>query len=48
MTVYTYDMSDYYLDEDGVSAFTGDDTGETTIVADEAVLEPRVFTVHFV
>jgi len=47
MTVYTFDMSDFYIDEDGVSAFT-DDNGETTIVADELVEGPRVFTVHFV
>ena len=47
MTVYTFDMGDFYIDEDAVSAFT-DDNGETVIVADEPADEPRVFTVHFV
>ena len=49
MTVYTFDMGDFYIDEDGVSAFT-DDNGETVIIADELVevAGPRVFTVHFV
>jgi len=47
MTVYKSDMSDFYIDEDGVSAFT-DDTGETVIVADALPDEPRVFVCHFV
>ena len=47
MTVYNATQTDFYIDEDGVSAFT-DDNGETVIIADEAVVEPRVFTVHFV
>ena len=47
MTVYNHDQSDFYIDEDGVSAFT-DDNGETVIIADELVEGPRVFTVHFV
>ena len=49
MTVYNAAQTDFYIDEDGVSAFT-DDNGETVIVADELVeVEgPRVFTVHFV
>jgi hypothetical protein len=50
MTIYTFDMGDFYIDEDGVSAFT-DDNGETVIIADALAEEPegpRVFTVHFV
>ena len=47
MTVYKSDMSDFYIDDDGVSAFT-DDNGEVTIIADDAPAEARVFVCHFV
>jgi hypothetical protein len=47
MTLYKSDMSDLYIDDDGVSAFT-DDNGETVIIADDAPVEPRVFTCYFV
>jgi len=37
MTVYNFDQSDFYIDESDppVSDFTGDDTSETVIIADE-------------
>jgi len=47
MTLYKSDMSTFYVDDDGVSDFT-DDNGEAVIVADDAPVEPRVFTCHFV
>ena len=43
MTVYNFDQTDFYIDEAGtpISAFTGDDTSETVIIAEEAGAEPE-------